>query len=159
MKVAIFWGSKSLKSEKMLKINAKIELFFSDFWVKNVIFWGWDEWIMWEVLKVCEEKWVNYTWYYVKLETESDLIKDKKHFETDDDRIRAFFNEADVFLALPWGFGTIREILHINELIKRNKSDKKLYIASEFEAFASLVEGLKEDKMIADLDMGIISVY
>lgn len=159
MKVAVFWGSKSLKSEKMLQINEKICDFFDDFWVKNVIFWGWDEWIMGEILKVCEKKSINYTWYIVELEPESEKIKDKKHFKTDDERIEAFFNWADIFLALPWGFWTIREILHINELIKRRKSNKKLYVVSEFEAFASLIEWLKKDNMIADLDVWIISVY
>lgn len=159
MKIAVFWGSKSLKNdEKMSKIWQKLEKMLKKLNINEVIYGWWDSWVMWLILEKSKENLIPIKWIYVELEEVSNKIEDKIIFKTDDERIKYFFSEADAFLALPWWLWTIREILSINELIKRNKSSKQIYVLSEFDAYSDLMKKLSKEDMIADLDKNITKI-
>ena len=72
------------------------------------------------------------------------------------DRLKAFYNDADVFVFMPGGSGTLGEIFGVVEEAKNNLQDKKI-ILYNFEGFynslLSFIDDCKEKKFISEKDL------
>lgn len=108
------------------------------------------------VAKRCLESGIPITGYNLhKYRNDSDT-DGTRYYDTAAEQVEAFVRDADFFLALPGGFGTLREIFHTNEIIKSTGKDARIYVPSIFSAFYEMVEALTQDGMIADEDLGRI---
>jgi len=152
--LVIFAGSKEISDSDKVKLNTELMSFFE--WVKNdikkIIYWWWDIWVMWIVYNAALVSWIEIKWMSLEKYREYDELKDieMNFYQNNDERIRAFYEKWDIFLALPGGLWTIREILTINELIKRNNDFKKIFVSLFFKSFYNLIDELERENMIAN---------
>ena len=156
--IVIFAGSNNLKNDNdTVALNSELVKFLNSNKnnIDRVLFWGWIDWVMWVVYNAVKSTEVKVKWYSLSKYRESDQWNwiDLKYYSTDDDRMEAFYKKWDIFIALPWAFWTLREILTINELIKRNWDFKNIYVHTFFKSFFRFVKELENDEMIAREDM------
>lgn len=156
--LAVFCGSKDLPKEK----NEELERFLGEFFssvrekVAHVIYGGGKQGVMGSVRSQCEEIGLPISAYVLEKYRRPGDSENTKYFANHVDQVRGFAQEADAFLALPGGFGTVREILHVNEELKALKKEGAIYVPGIFTAFHAMVSELVRDGMVADEDLGKI---
>lgn len=156
--LAVFCGSKDLPTEK----NEELKRFLGEFLfsvrneVSRVIYGGGKEGVMGSVRSQCDEFGLPISAYVLEKYRRPCDSENTKYFANHLDQVRGFTQEADVFLALPGGFGTVREILYVNEELKALKKEGTIYVPEIFTAFHAMVSELIRDGMVADEDLGKI---
>nr|MDD3720007.1 hypothetical protein [Candidatus Gracilibacteria bacterium] len=76
---------------------------------------------------------------------------DLEFFSDDYSRVSSFERNGDVFLTLPGGEGTIREVGFVADMISGD-SDKKVYISSLFEVYVEMLKKLDSEGMLYPKD-------
>lgn len=158
--LAVFAWSNELSEELKKETDIFLVQFLKEYKnkVEKVLFGGGAYWVMWQLKDKCQELWIDIIGYSLERYRKKDSWNWNIWFDTDNERVRSFYEDWDSFLALPWGLWTIREVLDINTRIKDCKTDKRIYIPKEFQAFFDLVKNLELSWMLAQEDLNNIKI-
>lgn len=151
--IAFFAWSQKIEDESLKqKVEDEVEAFLIENKdkIKKIIYWWWVEWVMWIVLEACRKVWIEIKWYSIERYREYDEWNwvDITFFQDDDERIRNFAKNWDLFIALPGAFWTVKEIIWVKDHILEWATQKYIFVSSLFTAFYNLVNELTKTWMV-----------
>lgn len=159
--VAIFSWSQKIKDKLLAnQVQSDLKKFFESNKerINKILYWAWTSWVMWTVLETAQNVWITIEWYSIERYRKYDEWNwiNTTFYEDDDVRIKEFTKSGDVFLALPWAKGTIKEVLWVSDNILESWENKTIFVPSTFIALFNLFTDLKAQWMMYPDDMKVI---
>lgn len=160
--LAFFAGSQDIQDEAIReKTKNEVEAFLeaNKDQISKIIYGGWVYGVMWIILEASRKVWITIEGYSIERYRKYDEGKGVyiTFFQDNDQRLKEFTKNADVFVALPGWLGTIKEILWVKDHILEGNTQKQIFISSLFQAFYAMIQELTDAQMIYGKDTEILS--
>jgi len=159
--LVVFAGRQEIKDSdiaKQLKKEFTAFLQVNKERIETLFYWAGTLGTMWLIVQVAQEVGIPVTAYSIERTRRNDETSNihMECFADDDERIKEFAKNGDVFVALPWGKGTIKEVFAVSDMILENNEEKIIYIPAFFTAFFTLMQHLEDAEMLYPDDSKIL---